>query len=504
MQAQRRAPGMLANCAVRARVLAAVAAVLAVISGSSVSSTGTSGGVTNGAGGTSAGHTPRGPSSTAPLRRLPAGSGSASCPSSLAQPLPTSAMAVASALAAACRSPGRAAASLAFVAQQILLVLLAITAAVASATSGAATATMVLSRWEEVFGSLAEEDELRCYGKEGKLLRPLPTSRKTLALGDKQASTSPRPRIPVGSMLAASLQNGNLAATFSRVEAMHGVVGRTGTWHFRALHRLEGAWYALKLVAMTNLKAEDDIAMRQELREVRSLGALADSRNVVRYVTAWCEESCFLTAGGELLIRPAAVSGDPNYTVMLLVQTELCHGVTLRSWLDERTLSAPPAASALELHFAEQLIKAGREIHRSGLVHGGLSSESLFVRDDAVLKVGDFSSARPAEEGDSGRAEKAADVLAAALVCLELLSLAARCSSRPAAETGEQVPAALAEALPGHALLLDRMLSADVHERPSFAEAYSEMKRLRTETLQGVNCEVVPATEPIRDVGVDA
>jgi len=95
------------------------------------------------------------------------------------------------------------------------------------------------------------------------------------------------PRVPLDAALAASLRNGHLAATFERVEIL--AAGGFGLV-CRALHRLEGTWYAVKLVPIRGLGADEDVGSRPELREVRSLKALADSRHVVRYHTAWCEE----------------------------------------------------------------------------------------------------------------------------------------------------------------------------------------------------------------------
>eukprot|EP00930_Biecheleria_cincta_P009091 TRINITY_DN110739_c0_g1_i1.p1 TRINITY_DN110739_c0_g1~~TRINITY_DN110739_c0_g1_i1.p1 ORF type:complete len:520 (+),score=88.71 TRINITY_DN110739_c0_g1_i1:62-1621(+) len=306
--------------------------------------------------------------------------------------------------------------------------------------------------------------------------------------------------VPEGSQLSASLQNGYLASTFSIIEPMSETSAHAETLLFHAQHQLEGAWYALKMVVLTGLQASDDISDRKELHEVRSLRALADSRHVMRYVTAWCEELRCLedTLGSEGIQRvmrlpaiaqamkasPESSSADTHMAV-LIVQTELCHGTNLRDWLDSR--SCCPLASerrtkdlyyADELHFAEQLAKACKVIHRAGLVHGNLQMQSLFVAKGATLKVGDFSRARPVTGNDQACA---GDVLAVGLVCLELLRSV--CGLPPALGADDadcdSLLLALEEKLPEHVRLLRRMIQSSPQDRPSACDVHKELKQIR-------------------------
>mmetsp|Transcript_91177 Transcript_91177/g.162352 ORF Transcript_91177/g.162352 Transcript_91177/m.162352 type:complete len:457 (+) Transcript_91177:92-1462(+) len=373
--------------------------------------------------------------------------------------------------------------------QQVLAVL-AVTIATAVVAATLTTATFPASPTQRKMQPIRSERSPRA--------RPLPRLSQAETwpkdLDDKLRVPGPShspeversTRVPEGSILSTGLQNGHLAATFARVEPMasgRGAVGATGL--FQALHQLEGAWYALKMVTM-HLRDNEEISERQELQEVRSLRALADSRHVVRYVTAWCEELSDVqgTLGAEGLRHLQGLQGEAfarpseaRHTVVLFVQTELCHGTNLREWLDSRTRSTAIRPSmraellfADELHFVEQLSKATREVHRAGLVHRDIQPESLFVVKGATLKVGNFSAARPA----SASQNEASDIASMGLVCLELL-----CSLCGLGRKAGEVPKALEELLPGHAALVSRMIAAVPTDRPTAAEVHSELKRLR-------------------------
>lgn len=382
----------------------------------------------------------------------------------------------------------RPAATLAIL-QQLLVILVALVAGFISASG--VTAAMLTDRTAKqkllAWGMCKLSDiniPSQCDVLRGLIVhrpsilpRSIPMPARALPYGESLPDPQSRDRVPPNSRLGSALQNGHLQATFTHVEPL----GEGPGTHFRALHRLEGAWYSLKIIAMPGLSPQDDISLRQELREVRSLGALADSRHVLRYVTAWCEEPCCLdTLAGGANLSSEAGHASSLHTVMLIVQTELCDCVTLRTWLDTR------CGDGQELHLIEQLIKACREIHRSGLVHGNISADSLVVRDNSVLKVGDFSLARPQEAGAAGQIAACADVRAAAAVCLELLcAYGSRLGLAQSAKRAEQVksfllsgevPQEVVDEFPGHAVLLRRMVNP---ERPSFVEAHAEFKRLR-------------------------
>lgn len=85
-----------------------------------------------------------------------------------------------------------------------------------------------------------------------------------------------------------SMRNGHFSATF----AEGSLIGRGGFGAvYRARHRLENEWYAVKLVPI-DLTENEDVRTHRDFSEVSHLSKIAkcDSRHVVRYHTCWCEE----------------------------------------------------------------------------------------------------------------------------------------------------------------------------------------------------------------------
>eukprot|EP00916_Digyalum_oweni_P020683 GHVL01034477.1.p1 GENE.GHVL01034477.1~~GHVL01034477.1.p1 ORF type:complete len:943 (+),score=198.64 GHVL01034477.1:114-2942(+) len=84
---------------------------------------------------------------------------------------------------------------------------------------------------------------------------------------------------------------------------------------------------------------------------------------------------------------------DVFYDVVLLIQMELCRGVTLRQWLDRPERSSMCRENELKLF--KQLIKGVRDVHSRGIVHRDLKPENIFINTaTGRLKIGDFGLAR--------------------------------------------------------------------------------------------------------------
>jgi len=98
-------------------------------------------------------------------------------------------------------------------------------------------------------------------------------------------------RVPPQTTLGHSLRNGHFQATFADA-ALIGVGGFGSV--YQAMHRLEGGWYAVKLIALDGLDGNEAIRTRRDFGEVLNLRRLIDSRHIVRYFTCWCEEPQFL------------------------------------------------------------------------------------------------------------------------------------------------------------------------------------------------------------------
>lgn len=110
-----------------------------------------------------------------------------------------------------------------------------------------------------------------------------------------------RALVPAGTPLGHSLCNGHFSATFAEA----GLIGVGGFGAvYKAKHRLEGGWYAVKLVPIEGLEHSEAVTDRRDFCEVSNLRRLKDLRHVVRYFTCWCEEPQFLPdkvhGGGEV------------------------------------------------------------------------------------------------------------------------------------------------------------------------------------------------------------
>jgi len=184
-----------------------------------------------------------------------------------------------------------------------------------------------------------------------------------------------------------------------------------------------------------------------------------------------------------------ALAKEGGYCVALLVQTELCQGTDLDSWLDSRNIDTTGAAigqnEALQAFtFAEHLAKACREIHRAGLVRCNFRPGSVSVVEAGKapsLKVGSaglaFAVAGGSEEAQE--ADRASDVFEAVVLIMKVLlrlspqTSEARYDTVMAEQTFRKhgvVPQELEDALPAHAALL---------QRATATELFAELKRLR-------------------------
>ncbi|CRH00855.1 protein kinase PK4, putative [Plasmodium relictum] len=99
---------------------------------------------------------------------------------------------------------------------------------------------------------------------------------------------------------------------------------------------------------------------------------------------------------------------DPEFSIVLLLQMELCKGYTLRKWLDRSTRSDKPLHFTyceknmnhpLEFDLFKQLIKGLKDIHSTCFIHRDLKPENIFVDPDThTLKIGDLGLVRFIEE----------------------------------------------------------------------------------------------------------
>ncbi|KAL7067875.1 hypothetical protein ACR3K2_17840 [Cryptosporidium serpentis] len=98
-------------------------------------------------------------------------------------------------------------------------------------------------------------------------------------------------------------------------------------------------------------------------------------------------------------------ANGPVYEVIMMIQMELCIGVTLRSWLGDINRSTTIGGGEVELNFFKQIIKGIRDIHEKGIVHRDLKPENIFVNPCTLqIKIGDFGLARLMYDNESNSA----------------------------------------------------------------------------------------------------
>jgi len=126
--------------------------------------------------------------------------------------------------------------------------------------------------------------------------------------------------VPAESALGQSLRNGLFNATFTDAA----LLGRGGFGVvYKAKHRLEGGWYAVKLVPLDDLEDGEAVTVKQHYWEALNLRRLTDVRHVVRYFTCWFEEPQFLseelaTAGGLWRQQTRAAEVDAGQAAYLV------------------------------------------------------------------------------------------------------------------------------------------------------------------------------------------
>jgi len=203
---------------------------------------------------------------------------------------------------------------------------------------------------------------------------------------DKSPQSSGEARIPGETPLGRSLRNGHFQATFTEAD----LVGAGGFGAvYKAKHRLEAGWYAVKLIPMERLEESEAVSARRDFCEVSNLRCLADSKHVVRYFTCWCEEpSCLpselAAASGLLSSSPALAEKAPLHRELGFVrpdQTSHCSSAEA-SHLSDRFRVVPTAEAAQHCrgaHFKD----TSRRRQQSSCGTPSLPSDSLASSFDA-------------------------------------------------------------------------------------------------------------------------
>ncbi|SCO93103.1 eukaryotic translation initiation factor 2-alpha kinase, putative [Plasmodium malariae] len=121
------------------------------------------------------------------------------------------------------------------------------------------------------------------------------------------------------------------------------------------------------------------------------------------------EEELVLKENADKIIKSYKKKNvGPEFSIVLLLQMELCKGYTLRKWLDRSNRSDKPLHFTycdknmnhpLEFDLFKQLIKGLKDIHSTCFIHRDLKPENIFVDPDTyTLKIGDLGLVRFIEE----------------------------------------------------------------------------------------------------------
>lgn len=211
------------------------------------------------------------------------------------------------------------------------------------------------------------------------------------------------------------LDNGRFRRTFARAKA----VGVQGSVVFRALHRLEREWYAVRRMMVVG-----EPQVRETVKKIKGLTELFHP-NILTCITSWAEdwkgrttkmkikpsllpqstvglresEGYDKSSGvGRLLVREGPSEGAKSRKKFaIFVQMELGRGEQLGRYLRRHT---PSSAEALFI-FGE-IAKGLAYLHSRGIAHHRLDPEHIFLRGDCIkLAFHGVERPRPgAEESD--------------------------------------------------------------------------------------------------------
>uniref|UniRef100_A0A8C1AV59 non-specific serine/threonine protein kinase n=1 Tax=Cyprinus carpio carpio TaxID=630221 RepID=A0A8C1AV59_CYPCA len=155
---------------------------------------------------------------------------------------------------------------------------------------------------------------------------------------------------------------------------------------FKARRKLENTYYAVKIVK----------SREKALREVGALAGFNNS-NIVRYYTAWVEDTAYRYDSSESYSH--SDSGSDPVTKYLYIQMELCEGDTLYAWIDKRNSSniGCPERRTDAAQISRQVMKAVEYIHSKSFIHRDLKPLNIMFNSEGTVKVGDFGLVTTAE-----------------------------------------------------------------------------------------------------------
>ncbi|XP_061645795.1 interferon-induced, double-stranded RNA-activated protein kinase isoform X3 [Phyllopteryx taeniolatus] len=145
---------------------------------------------------------------------------------------------------------------------------------------------------------------------------------------------------------------------------------------FKAKHKLEGKYYAVKVVH----------CKEKSLREISALSELQHA-NIVRYYTCWMEDTAYECGSAE-----DSSSSQNSSERFLYIQMELCDNKTLRKWINDMNTQNGNPTQRREYTFAivQQIVSGVTCIHDKMLIHRDLKPANILFGRNEMVKIGDF------------------------------------------------------------------------------------------------------------------
>ncbi|KAK5599795.1 hypothetical protein CRENBAI_015611 [Crenichthys baileyi] len=153
---------------------------------------------------------------------------------------------------------------------------------------------------------------------------------------------------------------------------------------FKARHKLEGKYYAVKIVRYRE----------KTLEEVKVLSDL-NHCNIVRYHSCWLEDTAHQWDTSTDSSSASQSSTDLS-AKFLYIQMELCETKTLRVWIDEKNIQNPKKSlrdfrrREESLTIVMQMVSGVEHIHSKKLIHRDLKPANIMFSRNATVKIGDF------------------------------------------------------------------------------------------------------------------
>lgn len=110
-------------------------------------------------------------------------------------------------------------------------------------------------------------------------------------------------------------------------------------------------------------------------------------------------------------------------TVNLRIQMEIWTGLTLKEFLDKRSITNAEVNRKVNFKIFRQIIEGIKHVHRQGIIHRDLKPANVFITGDGVIKIGDFGLARAVDNKDAQKVNDVANALTSHIASSKLSSL---------------------------------------------------------------------------------